>query len=169
MNISGFFQFIIGFILGVSILTAGSAGAAYYLLTRMGTTPPKPIFAEEQAKLEQTKSQASSQKSNSQSQAETKPKPEVKPEVKPEPKKEEKPEEKLPAGAYRAKVNWSTGLVLRSEPNLDASRIGGVGYNTELIILETSSDQKWQKVRVPATGEEAWVKAGNTEKITENE
>jgi hypothetical protein len=79
---------------------------------------------------------------------------------------ETKPEtEDLPAGAYQAKVTWSTGLSLRSEPSTDAERIGGVDYNAELIILSTSNDNQWQKVRVPSSGQEGWVKSGNVEKI----
>ncbi len=159
MSISGFFQFVIGFILGVIFFSAGIAGGAYFFLTKMSSNPTKPVFPEE--KKEEVKSQpvakAKTENNNStptNKTVETKPKPE-------ETKKEE---DKLPPGAYRARVTWPDGLSLRAEPTQNAERIGGVGYNSELIILEDTS-REWQKVRVPGSNQEGWVKAGNVAKI----
>lgn len=157
MSLSSFFQFIVGFFLGVVLFGAGIAGGAYFFLTNIAINPPKHLFAEEKSTPEKKET----------------PKPvEVTKEETPKPeemKKEEPPSEteKLPAGAYKAKVTWSTGLSLRAEPNTSAERVGGVGYNTEIIILTTSEDNQWQKVRLPNTGEEGWVKSGNVEKINE--
>jgi hypothetical protein len=74
------------------------------------------------------------------------------------------PEQVVPKGAYKGKVTWSSGLSLRSDPNSSAGRVGGVDYNSELIILETSKDGQWQKVRVANGTQEGWVKAGNVKK-----
>lgn len=157
MSISGFFQFIIGFILGILLLTLGSVGAAYYFLTQMASTPPKPVFDEEKPKTEtvapKTTTPTSRSKEKTPSAAATKPEP--------EPVKEEP----LPAGSYRAKVSWSSGLSLRSEASTDGDRIGGIGYNAEIIVLSESDDQQWQKIRVVNTGKEGWIKAGNITKI----
>jgi hypothetical protein len=73
----------------------------------------------------------------------------------------------LPQGAYKGKVTWSSGLSLRADPNSSASRVGGVDYNTELIILGTSQDGQWQKVRVANGTQEGWIKAGNIKKSSE--
>jgi len=153
MSISSLFQFLIGFFLGIILFTAGIAGGAYFFLTQVSGNPPKPTFSEENASVkEKTPSES--------------PTPTETTATKPE-EKETVTEEKedLPEGAYRAKVTWSTGLSLRSQPSPDSERIGGVGYNSEIIILKTSEDGQWQQIRIPSSGEEGWVKAGNIEKI----
>jgi len=151
MNPSSFFQFIVGFFLGIILFGAGIAGGAYFFLTNVAVNPSKHLFAEEKTPKK-----------------EDIPKPvEVKKEEIPKPV-ETKPEEKteeLPNGAYKARVTWSTGLSLRAEASRDAERVGGIDYNTEVIILTTSNDGQWQKVRVSSSGQEGWVKAGNVEKI----
>ncbi|BAQ60014.1 hypothetical protein GM3708_420 [Geminocystis sp. NIES-3708] len=150
MSPSSLFQFIIGFFLGVILFGAGIAGGAYFFLTNVSVTPSKHTFAEEKPSSNQSKKEVSTPE-NSPSKTEVeKPKPET---------------EDLPTGAYKARVTWSTGLSLRSEANTDAERIGGVDYNAELIILSTSNDNQWQKVRIPSSGQEGWVKSGNVEKI----
>ena len=57
------------------------------------------------------------------------------------------------------------GLILRSEPGVNAERLGGVGFNAKVVVLESSSDKNWQKIRIESSGKEAWVKAGNTKKV----
>lgn len=157
MSPSSFFQFIVGFFLGVILFGAGIAGGAYFFLTSVATNPPKHLFAEEKPTPEKKET--------------AKAKPAVKKETpKAEEVKKQDPSsdtQKLPAGAYKAKVTWSTGLSLRAEPNTGAQRVGGVGYNAEIIILSTSADKQWQKVRIPSSGEEGWVKSGNVVKINE--
>ena len=154
MNPSSLFQFIIGFFLGIILFGAGIAGATYFFLTNVAVNPSKHIFAEEKSTPKKTETPTSAVK---------------KEEPKPEPAKKEEPPksetENLPNGAYKAKVTWSTGLSLRAEPSKDAARVGGIDYNTEVIILTTSNDNQWQKVRVPNSGQEGWVKAGNVQKI----
>ncbi len=160
MSISGFFQFILGFILGVILLVAGSVGAAYYFFNRMASAPAKPVFSEEtlpESELETPSAEATSASETSSAQ------PKIV--TTPEPKSEEK-EEKLPAGAYRATVTWPNGLSLRAQPSLDAERLGGIDYNTEVVILGYSDDKVWQQIRL-GNGDKAWIKAGNVEKIDE--
>jgi hypothetical protein len=158
MNISGFFQFIFGFILGVLLLVTGSVGAAYYFFNRLAAAPPKPVFsetvpaaphAEEPTPLNNADVAKSPTESNTETKAE---------------EKKETEAEKIPEGAYKAKVSWSSGLSLRAEPDLNADRVGGVDYNTEVLVIEESDDKVWQKIRL-SDGQEAWVKAGNVEKV----
>ena len=162
MSISSLFQFIIGFFLGIIFFTAGIAGGAYLFLTRVSVTPDKHIFAEEKPAPEKTqpaKVETKTETENKSQAAQKEPEKTTPEETKPD----------LPEGAYMARVTWSTGLSLRAEPSKDAQRIGGIGYNWEIIILSTSNDKRWQKVRIPSSGQEGWVKAGNVAKVDENE
>ncbi|NJN73394.1 MAG: SH3 domain-containing protein [Limnothrix sp. RL_2_0] len=154
MSISSFFQFILGFILGVLLLVAGSVGAAYYFFNRMAADPPKPVFSETLPQATPTTAEPETTPAEE---------PAVVVEDVPEEEEEEETEE-IPAGAYAATVTWSGGLSLRSEPSLEAGRIGGVDYNEEVLVLEMSDDKVWEKIRL-ADGTEAWVKAGNVKKI----
>jgi hypothetical protein len=43
-------KFLLGIILGISLLAGASAGVAYYFLNRLTVAPSKPIFAEEKPK-----------------------------------------------------------------------------------------------------------------------
>ncbi len=53
---------------------------------------------------------------------------------------------------------------MRSQPDLDAERIGSLDYNQRIAVLEQSQDQKWQHVRLADSDLEGWVKAGNIER-----
>ena len=161
-RLSGVFQFLLGFFLGIFLLVGGTASLAYVVFSRMNANPEKPTFAEENPP--ETTAKADSQPMAKQ-ETKTQPVEEV---VATEPvMEEEETDENLPDGAYRAKVTWSTGLSLRSQPDSDAERIGGVEYNSELIVLQTSADGGWQQVRLPNSQSEGWVKAGNVEKVEE--
>jgi len=186
MNLSGLAQFIFGFLIGVFILTGAGAATAYWFFTRMSDTPPQPNFAEEPSSSETSSKQKQSQKekpsqSNNQQQqsaatqeksstqaSSTTSKQSEKSQSKPsQPESTSEPtiKERFGQQAYKAQVTWPEGLSLRNRPSLNSSRVGGVYYNDQLVILEKSSDGDWQKVYVPETGEKAWVKAGNVEKI----
>jgi len=62
------------------------------------------------------------------------------------------------------RVTYPEGLILRDAPNAEAAQIGGIGYNQEVIVLEETEDQEWQRVRLPSS-EEGWIRAGNVERI----
>jgi hypothetical protein len=153
-GLSSFFQFVLGFFLGIALLLGGTAALGYIVFTRMAASPEKPVFAEEKEKTKEV--------------SDKKPVEPPKTEVSPSPTPQESPEaekEDLPAGAYKARVTWSDGLSLRGNPSTDAERVGGLGYNARVIILATEG--QWQKVRIPSSGQEGWIKAGNVEKIEE--
>lgn len=57
------------------------------------------------------------------------------------------------------------GLILREGPGTEHPQAGGVDYNEELIVLEEPADQGWIKVQVASSGQEGWVKAGNTRRL----
>jgi uncharacterized protein YgiM (DUF1202 family) len=154
--VANFFQFIIGFFLGVLVLAGGATAIAYVLFANMTMNPPKPIFAEEK-QAPKAATPTPEKKLTKPVEKEVKPSPKTSPEVK---------KEDLPKGAYKAKVTWSSGLSIRSEPNTEASRVGGVDYNAEVVIIQSSADGKWQKIRL-SDGQEGWVKSGNVEKVTE--
>lgn len=153
MSISSFFQFMIGFIAGTILFSLGIGGGVYLFLSKMSTNPSLPVFSEEKEEDSQVaKTIENDNSTTDNNNTDT---------------KISNLNEDLPSGAYRARVTWSTGLSLRAKPDKNAERVGGVGYNWELIILGYSNDKQWQQVRIPSSGQEGWVKAGNVEKITE--
>ena len=192
--VSSIFQFILGFVLGIALIAGVGAGIAYYYFKTMSShVPTKPVYEEEKKSLPSTKQDSIAKKDSSitsestiQPEAIPKPTPELEitpkleptpeleptselettPELEPtsEPEPIPEPEPELPPNAYFARVTWPQGLSLRAEPSLDAERIGGIDFNARIIILEDSSDKKWQRIRIPESQREAWVKAGNVKK-----
>jgi hypothetical protein len=138
-------QFILGFILGILLFTGVAAGITFFFLGKLAKTPPKPSFPE-------TASKPIAQEQIVQEPEKTQ---EGSPVVEAEPEKE----------GYRAKVTWSDGLSVRAQPDINSERIGGVYYDQEVIVLETDPEQTWQRIRVPDTELEGWVKAGNLNKV----
>ena len=167
MSISTIFQFVIGFILGIVFFTAGITGATYLFLTKVNSNPQKHIFPEEKLSPKETKTTTTAKKQSQPDQTATV--EDNKTKTTKTSVKKQLDQEELPPGAYLARVTWSTGLSLRAEPSKDAQRVGGVGYKTKIIILSTSDDGRWQKIRIPSSGKEAWVKAGNVAKVTDEE
>lgn len=162
MSISSFFQFVIGFTLGVSIFVGSVASVGYVFFTKLTATPEKPIFSEEKSNpvnqepkstVTEKKEDAPSPQASQSSQS-------------PDTSSDQELElESLPNGAYRAIVTWSDGLSLRAEPSTDADRIGSILYNSKIIVLQDSEDGKWQKIRIPSNQTEGWIKAGNIKKM----
>jgi Bacterial SH3 domain len=149
-RLSATVQFVLGFILGIALISGIAVGAGYLYFRKMSATPEKPVFSEETAKSTPTKTPEQSAAKLEPAEAETKAAV-----SQPEPK----PELELPPNAYMARVTWPQGLSLRSEPDLNAAKVGGIEHNAEIVILEDSADGKWQKVRLPWSEEEGWVKA----------
>ncbi|MGQ4645727.1 SH3 domain-containing protein [Lyngbya aestuarii] len=153
LSFSGIAQFIVGVIIGISLLVGSGAATAYYFFTKLSANPAKPIFAEEVPQESPVAKPASSpNKPPSQTQ-----------QAKATPSKP--PEQKLAPGTYQAVVTWPEGLSLRDAPSLEANRIGGVAYDQEVIILKKSDDQKWQQVRLADGEQQGWVKAGNVRRV----
>ena len=159
VGISNLFQFIIGFIIGILILAGGSAFLGYYFFSKMSATPDKPIFTEElppeetQAATEATAEGKEAQASNNNAGGT------------PFLEGQESNSEQLEAGAYKARVTWPRGLILRDRPSTESTRIGGIAHNREIVILEESQDGRWQKVRIPGSNQTGWIKAGNIQRV----
>ncbi|MDJ0773694.1 MAG: SH3 domain-containing protein [Mastigocoleus sp. MO_167.B18] len=163
-------KFLFGFALAIAILAGGGVVAALYFINRNAVTPDKPIFDNDRTPVITSAAKPGESKFTTASKAEekkgTQPKSTPSPQST-ESEKEKESSQPLPPGAYKARITWSQGLILRSRPNLDAESVGGVAFDKEVIVLEVSQDKAWQKVRIVDTDEEAWVKAGNTRRVDE--
>ncbi|EDZ92029.1 hypothetical protein SPLC1_S102350 [Arthrospira platensis C1] len=145
MSLYGIFKFLVGVFLAILILAGATLAAALYFAARLTELPQRPTFATDQPVVVETAST---------------PTPEPTPEPEPE------PEPQLEEGTYRAIVVQPIGLIIRDSPSLDANRVGGVGYQEEVIVLEDSQDRQWQRVRAATDeGRTGWVRGGNTEPI----
>lgn len=161
MSLSGFAKFFLGVFLAIALLVGASAATAFYFFTKLTAPPAKPLFAEELPKPKPAaKGKAASVASKSTSTS-------SKPTASPTPEETSTPKP-LEPGAYKGRVTWPQGLSMRDEPDLDAKKIGGVGYNETIVVLEESADKKWQRIRGETGDEKGWVKAGNIERVDEN-
>jgi hypothetical protein len=92
--------------------------------------------------------------------SQTPPKPKFASEPTPVPPPKPKP--------YPAVVIYDSGLLLREKPEASAKSIRTLSYEELVTVLETSKDQKWQKLQVKAEDGsedlEGWVAMGNTER-----
>ena len=162
-TISRLLQFIIGFIVGISILGGVGFAAGCYFFTKMAATPPRPVFAEEQNK-DKTSEGDSAGEEKEESKADVAATEEEEEQEEQE-KQEDKEEEELEPGAYKAKVNWPEGLILRDKPGEDAEQLSGIAFDEEVIVLKESEDGRWQQVRIPNSDRQGWVKGGNVDKV----
>ncbi len=126
--------------------------AALYFAAKLTTIPERPVFPNDKKVVQIANAKpTSTAKASPVSESSDTPSP--------------KP---LEPGAYRALVTQPIGLILRDSANRDANRIGGVGYNEKVVVLEDSPDKEWQRIRVEDGNREGWVKGGNTEKVSVN-
>lgn len=140
-------QFALGFILGMILFVGISGLAAYLFLSKLAKTPPKPVFADAVPPTEVEELEIQEATVETETVVSTPPEPEPEIEV------------------YQARVTWSEGLTVRAEPDVNSERLGGVAYNQQLIVFADIQSEGWQKIKVPDTNLEGWVKAGNLEKI----
>lgn len=149
-----FFKFIVGFLLAIIIMAGASLAAALYFAAKLTALPEKPVFPNDKP-LKKTPDKNQKKVAS-------------KPASIPSPKGNETPSIKpLEPGAYRAMVIQPIGLVIRENPNQDGNRLGGVSYREEVIVLEETSDKKWQRVRLPEGDLQGWIKGGNIEPLSE--
>lgn len=148
-------KLLLGFILAIALLMFGGVATALYLMAKVATVPPKPVFANDTTVKTQRPRSSTTAKRTTVSTA--------KPSATPASSKTSS--SSLEPGAYQARVTWSEGLSLRSEPNQDGERIGSLGYNQPIVVLAESPDKKWQRVRLEDSEQEGWIKAGNTARV----
>lgn len=166
--IANVLKFILGILLAMAILVGGGVATALYFMNRTSAPPPKPMFANDYPSVKTEKLKVSTAKAKKpnyslEDKAES-PKPTPSPSETPIALEAPKP---LPPGAYPARVTWNQGLSLRAEPQQDAERVGGAGFNSKVTVLQESDDKVWKKIRLDGSDQEGWVKAGNLEKIDE--
>lgn len=147
----GFSKLVLGIALAMLLFSLSGVATARYFMAKLSVLPPKPIF-ENDATLEQPAS-AAAVEAAPQSPEGAAPAPE--------------PAFERPPGSYDAVVIQPIGLVMRAGPGVEHQQLGGVDYNEEVLVMETSEDSRWIRVRVTATGQEGWVKAGNTQNLNE--
>ncbi len=167
--LSGLIKYILGIFLAIAVLIGSGVAVALYFMNRTGIPPAKPIYSNDSASVKAQAPKATepggkTTPTPSPTKSPSSPTPTPSPTESPKPTPSPTP---LPSGAYRGRVSWAEGLSLRAQPNQDAERIGGVGFNQKIIVLEQSEDKAWQKIRLENSGQEGWVKAGNTEKTDE--
>lgn len=147
MSWSGLSKLLLGIVLAAGILFGAGVALTRYLLERLATPPPRPVFANDPSPVSPENPIATPEAS---------PEPTATaPEASPVPQ---------PTDGYPARVTQPIGLILRDQPSREAGRIGGIEFNQPLTILEDSPDGEWQRVRL-ANGAEGWVRAGNTERL----
>ncbi len=158
-------KFLLSFILASAILIGAGFAILQYLVGRFADLPPRPTFPEEQqSKIQPTPKPILS------------PSPQFSPiDPTPNPTATESPEQAVetptpspsptdsPTDGEPGKISWPDGVILRDGPNADAGRVGGIEYNQPVVVLETSPDGQWQRVRVAGSDQEGWVKAGNVQ------
>ena len=162
-------QFILGFALGISLIAGISGTLLFAYYKKMSILPKKPVFSEPIVVQETTPEPEKSATEIEPLESTTTPDEIEETEaqaVSEEAQEAVKPKEELPPNAYRAIVTWPQGLSLRAEPDINAGRVGGIETKANIIILEDSSDGKWQRVKLPWSGQEGWVKAGNTKRTS---
>lgn len=148
MSWTGLFKVSVGLFLALALLAGGSLLTAQYFITKLSAPPPKPIYPNDKpmTSAKTTKAKPAVEKLDAPDDAPLKP---------------------LPAGAFSGRVTQPIGLILRDAPGRNSGQIGGIEYNDKVVVLETSVDGDWQKVRLQTGDREGWVKAGNVEKASQ--
>lgn len=144
--------------MALALLAAGGIAAALYLAAKHSSHPERPVFPEEQVVANKPTQPVKNPTAT--------PKAAQTPSPSPTPR-ETPAAKKLEPGAFRARVIWPQGLLLRDRPSFEANTLGGVGFNETVIVLEETSDKEWQRVRLENSDLKGWVKGGNTERLSE--
>lgn len=139
----GLSKLILGVTIALMLLSLAGVATARYFMGRLSVLPPRPTFENETASTVESPAAESTP-------AEASPEPAPTPSPAPTPE------------GYEAVVVQPIGLVIRSEPTTASQQLGGVDYNAEVRVLEESEDGRWILIRLPESGQEGWVKAGNT-------
>ncbi len=152
MSWSGLAKFFLGLFLAIGLLVGGGVLAARYFIAKFTAPPPRPVFANDKPTSPPPKATDPKVTASPAAASPTPATPSPKP---------------LEPGAYPARVTQPIGLILRDNPGRDGARVGGLDFNARVIVLESSPDKEWQKVRLQGSDREGWVKAGNTERVSQ--
>lgn len=170
--LTGLVKLTLGIFFALVLISLVGVAATRYFIARLTAVPPKPAFANDteetygapinQLEVEsepELKPLGEGTPPPTAPQPETAPAAEQQAEAKPDAPAEE-------AEGYSARVTQPIGLILRQDPSQDAEHIGGVEYESELVVLGESDDGEWQKVKL-SNDQVGWVKGGNTEALSE--
>jgi len=149
-----------GLLLALALLSVGGYFAFSYVLSQLTKLPPKPTFPNDNPAIAKKMAQKATSKGASLPNKEADKPQEGLAETKSLETLKPKP---LPTGAFEGTVSYSNGLVLRSGASRDSGTIGGLDFNEKVIVLETSTDGEWQKIRT-VTEKEGWIRGGNIQK-----
>lgn len=151
----GLTKLILGVALALVLLSLAGVATARYFMAKLSVLPPKPVFENDAINGQVVSGAPSAETVSTQTETST-----------PTPQPEPPPEPEKPPGSYEAVVVQPIGLVLRAGPGIEYEQLGGVDYNDEVLVLKTSEDDRWLNVRI-GSGQEGWVKAGNTQSVSE--
>lgn len=151
----GFSKLVLGIGLALFLLSLAGVATARYFMTRLSVLPSKPVFSNETVASSPSGSESTPSEGDANDAA---------PAASPQPS-EPAPIER-PPNSYDAVVVQPIGLVLRSGPGREFQQLGGIDYNDPVLVIETSGDGEWLNVRIPDTGQEGWIKSGNTQPLT---
>jgi hypothetical protein len=163
---SNILKYTLGFLLAIAILAGSGFAVALYLMNRTSILPEKPVFSNDKSPTQANSTKQKVNKDTSQKVASTDNTPKPTPSPTPTSETDESSKD-LPPGAYQARVTWPQGLSIRGEADTNAERVGGVAFNSKVVVLEESPDKAWQKIRIDGTEQEGWIKSGNTKAIDE--
>jgi hypothetical protein len=162
----GLAKFLTGFFLAIALLFAAGVASTRYLITKLTTTPERPVFTNETAvpppDAESVEGADPPIAANDPTETVN---PSLPPEVQDDSEAQDTADNQNAADneeGYRAIVTQPIGLILRADSTQESRRITGLAYDTEIEILGESPDQAWLRVRIPGSDIEGWVKAGNT-------
>lgn len=145
----GLSKLLLGVTLALVLLSLAGVATARYFMAQLSVMPAKPIYGNDGPAPTAI--------------APTEPAPVATAPTAPPPAQEE-PDLEIPPGGYEAVVTQPIGLVLRAGPGADFERLGGIDNNTAIIVLTTSDDGEWLNIRLQS-GQEGWVKGGNTRRL----
>ncbi|MEO1347586.1 MAG: SH3 domain-containing protein [Cyanobacteria bacterium J06635_15] len=146
---------IFGVALAMGVLSLAGVATARYFMAKLSVLPERPIYESETTAVEVAAEEEPVDPSASTPSVVATPT---------EPP-EELPEEPLEPGTYKATVVQPIGLVLREGPGREYQQLGGVEHNETIIVLGQNNEETWLNVRLLSSGQEGWVKAGNTRPI----
>lgn len=147
MKLQGLATFVIGFLMAIAILFFAGVSTARYLINRLSALPPRPVFLNDAPVSDTLAPPDATVPATGQ--------PSSVPSA---------PPSAAAVEAYSARVTQPAGLVLRAEPSRESEALGGLENNEDLVVLQSSPDGEWLRVRLNDGGE-GWIKAGNTQPI----
>ncbi len=158
---AGVAKFFLGFTLAIAILFFAGVTTARYFVNRLTEPPPRPVFPNDAPPPTPTADTAPTPAAPPPAEASPTPAPEPTPVASPTPTPTSTPEA-TPDPENIERVVIPIGLILRQDATQASPQIGGIPYDGEVEVLGISPDGEWQRVRVLGSGQEGWIKSGNT-------